>query len=523
MTTSRRALSAVLLLSAAAAHALLLYDYPFEDAFISFRYVENLLAGHGFAYNPGQRVEGFTSFGWVVLLAGAKQLGLPLVTTARALSLAFALLLVALTARIAAVVQPGRAPWWLASGALVAAHGTWAYYARTGMETPLFALLVLWAAWVLAAPGRGRALLAAGILAAAALVRPEGIGYAAALATMLALRADARRDAGVLAGVFALLFVPYFVWRWQHFGWPLPNTYYAKASPSRALMVDGLRQLEEFVTLGAFALALLGLLVVLWQRWSARWWRLSAGVMLGAMVNVVLVGGDSFAFHRFFLPAIPFAAITTVEGVRVVGQRLRLRGRRSGVAGAVLTALLAAWLFASAFVPRRSLSGDHGISQYRRVRGVARINEDYFVVGRWLREHFAPDTVIALNAAGIVPYESGLATIDMLGLNDVHIAHRPIALGDSGAAGHEKHDAGYVLGRRPDLIVPGLPVLGREKIRPGRLMPWFQRWFRYLPGDRELFRHPALARDYVAVSVPVAEDGFFTFFLRKDAPRPKRR
>ena len=40
-----------------------------DDAFISFRYVRNLIEGHGLVFNPGERVEGYTNFLWVLELA----------------------------------------------------------------------------------------------------------------------------------------------------------------------------------------------------------------------------------------------------------------------------------------------------------------------------------------------------------------------------------------------------------------------------------------------------------------------
>ncbi len=33
-----------------------------DDAFISFRYAENLVQGKGLVYNEGERVEGYTNF-----------------------------------------------------------------------------------------------------------------------------------------------------------------------------------------------------------------------------------------------------------------------------------------------------------------------------------------------------------------------------------------------------------------------------------------------------------------------------
>ena len=40
-----------------------------DDAFISFRYTRNLLEGHGLVFNPGEYVEGYTNFLWILELA----------------------------------------------------------------------------------------------------------------------------------------------------------------------------------------------------------------------------------------------------------------------------------------------------------------------------------------------------------------------------------------------------------------------------------------------------------------------
>ena len=54
-------------------------------------------------------------------------------------------------------------------------------------------------------------------------------------------------------------------------------------------------------------------------------------------------------------------------------------------------------------------------------------------------------------ATGIIPYHSQLRVIDMLGVNDEHIAKLPVPLGGS-VSGHEKQDAGYVISRKPEII-----------------------------------------------------------------------
>ncbi|HEX2896951.1 MAG TPA: hypothetical protein VHP63_02755, partial [candidate division Zixibacteria bacterium] len=39
-----------------------------DDAYITYRYAANFLNGDGLVYNIGERIEGFTNFGWTVYL-----------------------------------------------------------------------------------------------------------------------------------------------------------------------------------------------------------------------------------------------------------------------------------------------------------------------------------------------------------------------------------------------------------------------------------------------------------------------
>ncbi len=66
----------VQLLVSAALGALYFYQVclagaePFEDAFIIFRYANNLAAGGGLSFNHGEApCQGFTGFTWMALLA----------------------------------------------------------------------------------------------------------------------------------------------------------------------------------------------------------------------------------------------------------------------------------------------------------------------------------------------------------------------------------------------------------------------------------------------------------------------
>jgi len=59
-----------------------LYGYEFfrptiqiDDAYISYRYAQNLVDGHGLVYNIGERVEGYTNLLWTLMVAGGIALG----------------------------------------------------------------------------------------------------------------------------------------------------------------------------------------------------------------------------------------------------------------------------------------------------------------------------------------------------------------------------------------------------------------------------------------------------------------
>jgi len=70
-------------------------------------------------------------------------------------------------------------------------------------------------------------------------------------------------------------------------------------------------------------------------------------------------------------------------------------------------------------------------------------------LGRYLGDSYN-GKVLASDASGKIPFFSGLRTIDMLGLNDRHIARTESTVFE---VGHNKYDADYVLSLCPDLIV----------------------------------------------------------------------
>jgi hypothetical protein len=109
-------------------------------------------------------------------------------------------------------------------------------------------------------------------------------------------------------------------------------------------------------------------------------------------------------------------------------------------------------------------------------------------VGKHIDDTLPDDALIALNTAGSTPYFArGQRFVDMLGLNDAHIARREIDRINvpwQRMPGHSKGDGDYVLSREPDWIILG----------PAQGAPANQPWFL---SDLEIVRDPRFRLDYV--------------------------
>ena len=75
-----------------------------DDAFIAFRYADHLAHGQGLVFNLGERVEGYTCFLYVLLLAGAMKF-IPPVAASFAIGMASCALSLAMTCRLAPKLQ----------------------------------------------------------------------------------------------------------------------------------------------------------------------------------------------------------------------------------------------------------------------------------------------------------------------------------------------------------------------------------------------------------------------------------
>jgi len=399
----------------------------FDDAYISFRYAQNLVAGHGLVFNPGERVEGYSNFLWVLLAALALRLGLDPLTATR---------FVGIGAHLAAIAVAGyfllqvahrlrrRDLALLGLGvALVVPHGLLAV-AGCGLETSAAALaLLLVGASHHAWPRERRSVRIVAALAplAAILLRLDSLlAVAVSAGVLFAERLAAeRRPARALADVLgrfaptAVGLAAWIAWKLHYYGGLLPNTYWAKAADQLSFG-PGVRYLLAYLVNSPQVLALLPAAVaapVLAWRTRHRWFALWAAITLTLHVAYVAkVGGDCM-YYRFLFELYP--TFVCLAGLGVV---LLLRSRALVIG--LATPLLAAAL--SRTPPH--LEKTYGMQSLEEMDRYARLGRR---VGERLREVLPPGTLISTTLIGTIGYYSGLPIVDQWGLVDPVTAHKP--------------------------------------------------------------------------------------------------
>lgn len=187
-----------------------------DDTVISVDYARQWATGHGLTWTTGERVEGYSNFLLVALLAAGIRLGADAALLAQWISATSVAAILALLSR------------WLPRGLTgtaallaLAAWGPLDYWGQIGLEGPLFGLL-LGLGWALL--GRGAWGGAAGLLALASVTRPEGPLYLG-LALLFRLRGPRTWRSGDALAVLSVGFVLlYHAVRLRWFGafWPTP-------------------------------------------------------------------------------------------------------------------------------------------------------------------------------------------------------------------------------------------------------------------------------------------------------------
>jgi hypothetical protein len=410
-----------------------------DDAYIFYRYATNAAAGLGLVYNVGERVEGYSSILWTLMLSLGAGLSWDLEMVAPWLGLLLGLATLVLLAHLTSILFPRNVSLSVCVPAACALSTGFSYYAVSGMDTLLFTAVLLAAISATATPSRLSWLAVSLSALGLVIARAEGLAYALALLAVLGAFVVAGRDREALSRYAITVLVVLigtacvFLVRFWYYGRWLPLTVAAKnhtsylvsaavAGDSSAFpsLLHNLRLAvvyERFAaTLAALPVAMLLVNVITRRRQSLLVWLLMTSVAVNAGI-VVWGEGDWMPYHRFTVmvwPSLLLLIAWAASQLREPGT-LTVTSPRTSLIAAV--AVLSAGLYSFEYRP--------SINRLTFPPPPPREGRSVFKkeVGLLLRS-LDPPAALLTNVAGKAPYFAGPRTYvwDIFGLTDVHNA-----------------------------------------------------------------------------------------------------
>ncbi len=274
-----------------------------DDAYISFRSLDNFINGYGLTWNVAERVQSFTHPLWILFLSVFYFFTNEIYFTSIYISIVLCMVAVGWLGFRVSAGKSGAVIGLL----LLLASKAWVDYAASGLENPLSYLLVVFFFYIyFKYPIKQETILLLSLYAA--LIMLNRMDHILLVAPVLVwVLWEYRKWRGF--GIAALGFVPFFLWELFaliYYGFPFPNTAYAKLNTGISIigyMEQGFAYFLNSISLDP--ITQIGMLIALLIPFFTKE-KSDIPIALGIalyLLYVVRIGGD-FMSGRFF--AVPF-------------------------------------------------------------------------------------------------------------------------------------------------------------------------------------------------------------------------
>jgi hypothetical protein len=336
---------------------------------------------------------------------------------------------------------------------LIATNFPLIIWSLSGLETELFAFLIAISIYILieiyAFKRNCRKIflpvLNGSLFAMAAMTRPEGVLIFGIVSLFLIInwkRINARYFFYLISS-FLLVWGTYYIWRWDHYGYFFPNTFYVKDRFSFQFLSFALWYFWAFFKSPPFLMFIAAMMIIhlLFKRVKFELKELLLiSIIVIYSLYIIYTTGDHMPAYRFFMPISPLIILLIFYLVQRIENKYILFVHSIIILFIVFQVILA---------PKRIYLASN--EDWAAMKGE--------VIGKFIDGNFPPNSLIAANTAGSTPfYAPNDRFIDMLGLCDTTIAHRQnITLRTlwQKIPGHFKGDGKYILSRKPDYIIIG--------------------------------------------------------------------
>lgn len=438
-----------------------------DDAYISLRYARNLVEGYGLVFNPGERIEGYTNFLWTLILS---------IPHALNISNYYFILFTGIALLVACMYYLYRSTLLytkkehIAFLLLILLGGNFSFssYVTGGLETQLqatlFIALIYFCLKTIHQKTSQFNYLLIGLISSLIILNRLDGALIVFISILFVLYTNYKRKKLISRKTFAmvlpivLLLLPWLFWKYNYYGSLLPNTFNAKVNVElnkSTLILRGLAYISAFYAI-YFALPFL---VYLYNSIKSNFFSLKPNVDISSklplsvvftyLIYYIYVGGDFMEF-RFMVPLLPIFLLTTI--------RFLTRLNKKALATLVITYLCCSFIYMSTFTTHKfGLESVHYLESHMTAP-----DNDWIGIGQKLQDISAKgDFKIAVGPAGAIPYFSRLYTIDMLGLNDEHIAKNGLKYRDT--PGHFKMTSLDYLQKKGVHLVIGHPIMIKTK------------------------------------------------------------
>lgn len=439
----------------------LVFNTIAEDSFIGFRFSRNLANGHGFVFNIGERIEGYSDFLWMVMGAGANRffgMDIPLFSRIGGFLISTGVFLLAY--KLMFLFSKDRYSSLLTIF-IIGSIGAYASWGLSGLETPLFALCLILAIFT---AYHKRWWWTSIFLLLMSLTRIDGVVFFPPFLLYAVLFTPKKERIKVVIALFLpflMGYIPYTLWRMSYFGYFFPNTVVTKKGASLLFRFrHGAHYISSYLAAYSSIIILFcfGLIAVV-NKFIEKAYSLSIKKIFKTFIELLLpeetllllicgtylcfifyIGGDWMPSGRFFYAIICPLTILAVNIWRRFVTIPFLQFNK--------TSCLTIFIIACFFNFYNSFLIYNHIPEVRvwknEVIGLA-------TIGKWLNTSLPDTMTVAVTANGALSYYSQLPTIDMLGLTDEHIGRKGKRK-SSGCPGHLAFDYEYVASRRPQVI-----------------------------------------------------------------------
>lgn len=464
-----------------------------DDAFISFRYANNFISGNGLVYNVGENVQGYTNFLWIFLLSGFKMLNFDYTVSSLFINVLSYLLLVYTFYLIAKREFYNSNEKIIFSTLLFASSPNLLIWSvGGGLEGPLFSFLCLISLYnFITYKSNVNLILGVSLAVLATLCRPEGLLFFLFGLFYLLINDKLRKSFKVFIFLllsYLLLLTPYLIWLFWYYGDIIPNTFYAKVSANFEQLKEGFRySYRFFMSISLSSLFLF--LAVKDYKTHSTFTKYCINIFIIYLAYIVGIGGDFMFSYRFFIPIMPFFIFVVISSIFKLPQIQMPEESKKVKSGFVfiMFLIISYNLLSLSFLHKTE------IKNYSMIEN-GEITANYF------NNNFPHDNTIALSAIGAFGFYSKMKILDVLGLTNKEIALSKVPNNEDHLYSHNRSNAKYVLDRKPDIILFGMPL--------GEALP-----VRY--AEIEIYNHKFFKEHYLYTEEILSNNLVIKYYLLK--------